>query len=193
MYSLSFKSSWLRPEMALSLASFGLSIAAGVIFHTDFSGSVLGDFKQLAEQLTGLGIGGIMVIIFLNNALKALAAIVLGIALGIPSLFFLVFNGFTLGIVASSLVADYGLAFVLAALIPHGIIEIPLIILASGLGMNIGRLSFNWLIQRGGAVKPSMNSALGIYVRWILPGLAVAAVVETFVTPLIVAIISIKP
>jgi stage II sporulation protein M len=189
----SFKSSWARPEIAVSAGCFCLSLVAGLFLQESFSGAVLDDFQQLAEQLVNLGPGGLLLIIFLNNALKALAAIILGILAGIPSLFFIIFNGFTLGVVAASLTTGHGLAFVLAALVPHGIIEVPLIILASGLGLYVGRQSLNWLIKRDGPVKASLTDGLRIYVKWIMPGLAIASVVETFVTPLIAAIVLVVP
>jgi stage II sporulation protein M len=168
-------------------------MVAGVFLRDSFSSLVLGDFQQLADQLVGLGPGGLLLIIFLNNALKALAAIILGILGGIPSLFFILFNGFTLGVVAASLTTGHGLAFVMAALVPHGIIEIPLIVLASGLGLYVGRQSLRWLMKRDGPVKASLTDGLRIYVKWIMPGLAIASVVETFMTPLIAAIVLVVP
>jgi stage II sporulation protein M len=76
-----------------------------------------------------------------------------------------------------------GWRYVLASFVPHGVIEIPLILLAAALGLTVGLESFKWLGRRESRVKLQLSNGLRVYVRWILPGLAVAAIIEVFVTP----------
>ena len=37
-------------------------------------------------------------------------------------------------------------------------------------------------------MKLQLSNSLKVYVRWILPGLAVAAIIEAFVTPLVMGL-----
>ncbi len=193
MKALSFKSLKLVPDMAVAVALFCSSLVAGLLLKSDYTELLMGDFSQLAEQLSGFGAGGLLVIIFLNNALKALAAVIFGLFLGLPSALFLVFNGFILGIIAATLSADYGQAFVLSALIPHGIIEIPAVIFATSLGLRIGRESFSWLTRRQSTIKAVLSNALYYYVYLVLPSLAISSVIEVFITPIVISSFTFKP
>jgi len=141
----------------------------------------------------------------LNNAIKSLAVIVLGAVFCIFPLFFVAYNGQALGMVADLFSREKGILFVLAALLPHGIIEIPVILVSAGIGVRLGYLAYLSL-RRGGAnfnqgllhvvrfyqekfkkdIMPEMKQGVGFYMRRLLPLLFLAAIIESNVTPLIV-------
>jgi stage II sporulation protein M len=73
-------------------------------------------------------------------------------------------------------------------LAPHGIIEVPLIVLATALGFTVGRESLRWLTGRKSLVRLQLRQGLKTYFKWILLGLLVAAAIEVFITPLIVGL-----
>ena len=66
----------------------------------------------------------IMIIIFLKNLLASAMAILLGLGLGLVPLLVVTSNGFLLGIVAYGAVQKVGILYLLAGILPHGIIEI---------------------------------------------------------------------
>ena len=105
----------------------------------------------------------------------------------IPPLIFLCFNGFLLGAVVSVLQSRISNVLIIASLAPHGIIEIPAIVLAAALGLKVGFESIRFLINRRSNVKVQLHQSLVIYAKWILIMLFVAALIETFATPLLVA------
>jgi stage II sporulation protein M len=70
------------------------------------------------------------------------------------------------------------------------VIEIPVILLATALGFTLGMESFKWLLRRESRVKLQLSDCLKVYLRWILPGLAVAAIIEAFVTPLLIGLVN---
>jgi stage II sporulation protein M len=125
----------------------------------------------------------LLLIVFINNAIKVLLLVLLGILVGLPPLLFIAVNGFVLGGLGAALESVMGWRYVLASFVPHGVIEIPLILLAAALGLTVGLESFKWLGRRESRVKLQLSNGLRVYVRWILPGLAVAAIIEVFVTP----------
>jgi stage II sporulation protein M len=179
-----------------------LVLAAGIFFVSLAVGMHFG--QGIAEELIGLfgGIpgsfaptGGISIVLFLilfaNNAVKALGLIFLGILLGVPSVFFIGLNGFIVGGFASVLESANGWRYVAASLVPHGVIEIPVILLAAALGLTLGMESLKWLLRRESRVKSQIADSLKIYLRLFLPGLAVAAVIEVFVTPLLMGLVNV--
>ncbi|MDQ6422130.1 stage II sporulation protein M [Paenibacillus sp. LHD-117] len=85
-----------------------------------------------------------IVVIFLNNAIKSIFIMYLGAFFGFVPLFFLVVNGMVIGYLLQLTAAKpeampvYELVF--KGLLPHGIIEIPAIIVACAYGLKFGSL-----------------------------------------------------
>lgn len=79
----------------------------------------------------------VFLVIFLNNSIKAFLAIILGVLL-IPPIFFVLTNGFILGIVVGVKGAELGLIKTLMMILPHGIIEIPAMIVSAAYGTEVG-------------------------------------------------------
>ena len=179
------KSLWLYLPAAAVL--FIISLVAGLRVSPELASNVLEELKialePLAESLDPLIL---LPIIFLNNAIKALGAIVLGIVLGLPPLFFVVANGFMIGVVIIALKSSLGYGVIAASMVPHGIIEIPILLLASALGLRIGYQSLRYLIRQKSSVKAQLRQGMKIYLKWILASLFVAALVEVFITPLFI-------
>ncbi|MGO4549005.1 stage II sporulation protein M [Paenibacillus sp. 2TAB23] len=90
-----------------------------------------------------------IVFIFLNNAIKSIVVMYLGAMLGILPFFFLVVNGMVIGYLLKGMAELHGGGYVLEiivkGLLPHGILEIPAIIIACAYGMRFGVLVFKAL------------------------------------------------
>ncbi|MFD0694252.1 stage II sporulation protein M [Paenibacillus sp. GCM10027628] len=87
------------------------------------------------------------VIIFLNNAVKSVVIIFLGLIFGILPLFMLIANGMILGYVLSLQTHENTVAIVLKGILPHGIIEIPVILIACAYGLKLGMLVSKAILQ----------------------------------------------
>ncbi|MFP8952749.1 stage II sporulation protein M [Natrialbaceae archaeon A-arb3/5] len=118
---------------------------------------------------------------FGNNWLVAITTAYAGVALVVPALASLLFNGVYMGVIARLEVEPIEL---LAFVIPHGIFEIPAIFIASALGLSLGAVS--WRAFRGRIDRTAFADSLE-RAFWVLVGigilLAVAAVIEGFVSP----------
>jgi len=178
-----------------------LILAAGIFFVSLVLGTLIGQntveglmrqFGVVLEPLASMGNLSILLflIIFINNAIKALGLVFLGILLGLPPLLFIGLNGFILGGFSSALESVNGWRYVIASFVPHGVIEIPVILLATALGLTVGMESLKWLVRRESRVKLQLSDCLKVYLKWILPGLAVAAIIEVFVTPLLIGLVN---
>ena len=138
--------------------------------------------EQIFTQLMSDNPAIVTLNIFINN-LQASAILFLGgVSFGLVTLLILSLNGFIIGIVAEMIRQEQGLVFFLAGVLPHGIFEIPAIILAGSYGILLGVEVWRELSGDGDAV-----AAAGTYgrkfLRLVLPLLAVAACIEGFITP----------
>jgi len=179
-------------NLILAAGIFFISLVLGMLFGQDTIEGIMGQLGTILEPLALTGKLTVLLffIIFINNAIKALGIIFLGILLGLPTLLFIVLNGFILGGLGSALESVNGWRYVIASFVPHGVIEIPVILLAAALGLTVGMGSLKWLVRRESQVKLQLSNGLKVYVRWILPGLAVAAIIEVLVTPLFIGLVN---
>jgi len=126
-------------------------------------------------------------LIFLNNLRVAILSIILGPTIVIPSLIIMV-NGFVLGLVASLAIGSGAdIITVVLAILPHGIFELPALIYSAVVGTELGL----WIIQKfffkkGRSVEEVLIGLL-FSITIIVILLLIAAFIETFVTPVIVA------
>jgi stage II sporulation protein M len=176
--------------LVLAVGIFLSSLTVGTLFGRNIAEELIGQFGGILGPLVPTG--GIPILLFLlifiNNATKALGLLFLGILLGVPPVLFIGLNGFILGGFGSALESVKGWRYVMASFVPHGVIEIPVILLATALGLTLGVESLKRLLGRESRVRPQLSDCLRVYVRLILPGLAIAALIEVFVTPLIIGL-----
>ncbi len=116
--------------------------------------------------------------IFSHNVLAFILVAALAITTAGMSGFLLTFApGFLLGFAAA--LSSWSLA--LAGIVPNGLVEIPAAIIAGGLVIQIGATALHMEARGGWTAR--VVAAFADYVRalrWLVPALAVAAVLEVF-------------
>ena len=119
-----------------------------------------------------------------NNWLVSATAAFGGLALGVPTGVDMLLNG---GLIGALFGVTDSTAF-LALVAPHGVIELPAIFVAGGLGFHIAAVVLG--VLTGGATVTTLVDTLRLAYR-VLLGLAVvlvvAALIEAFLTPAIAA------
>jgi stage II sporulation protein M len=180
-------------NLVLATSTFLVSLVLGTLIGRNTAEGLMRQFGVVLEPLASTGNPSILLflIIFINNAIKALGLVFLGILLGLPPLLFIGLNGFILGGFGSALESVNGWRYVIASFVPHGVIEIPVILLATALGLTVGIESLKWLVRRESRVRLQLSDCFKVYLRWILPGLAIAAIIEVFVTPLLIGLVNV--
>lgn len=180
---------------------FVLSVVYGMYsYYNDpvEAGSIMGELGGMFEWIASLSLLQIMLLIFVNNTLKAFMAIVLGVFAGIFPLYFVAVNGYFIGFVVYDAIQKESVFYVLAAILPHGIIELPVILFASAIGIRIGASAIQMLLHGNGSFmsKQRYNSVWielkrGVLFFWsiLIPLLFIAALIETVVTPFVVSLI----
>ncbi|MBY9077306.1 stage II sporulation protein M [Paenibacillus sp. HN-1] len=192
IYSFGRSLAGIRRALLISVVLFILGIVAGWIG----TGSLE---KLLMQQIEGLG--GIsrelrnssnpqlnfFIFIFLNNSIKGVLIMFLGALFGILPALFLLINGAVIGylIHASLLQGVDIISLIVKGLLPHGIIEIPAIIIACAFGLHFGarvaRSLFGRKNRRDDEWADFLRQTLTVSV-WIVLLLLAAAVIESTIT-----------
>jgi uncharacterized membrane protein SpoIIM required for sporulation len=148
------------------------------------SAAMLGRYTTLPMQ------SGALLLIVWQNGRILLGALLLGIfTFGVAPLVLTPLVYFVLGYIFSQvIIAGYNPSFLIAAVFTHGIIEIPVIILATAGALRMGAVVTRppkgitvgnaWMLTLGDTFK----IALGL----VIPGLLLAAFIEAFITPSVV-------
>ncbi|MDA3839740.1 MAG: stage II sporulation protein M [Patescibacteria group bacterium] len=116
--------------------------------------------------------------IFKNNLLIAFIAYSSGFIFGLPTLFILVINSFVIGLVVKIATYDLGIFSIIFSMLPHGIFEIPAILLALSLGFILGDSLFGFLFKKK-SFKKEFIFSLKLFFYLVVPLLFIAALVES--------------
>jgi len=168
--------------IVLVFATFYAIGYIAVMTVPDMGNMVVSNFKQEVSPLKELSPFGLMMGIFANNAFKCLLVIVLGLALGIAPIIFVMANGLILGIVIGVTMKSTSLLYVLVGVVPHGVIELPMVFISAAIGLKLGMDLLKALLGKNVNVVDKLVEGLMIYIVWIFPLLFLAAFMETFVT-----------
>jgi len=133
--------------------------------------------SEMIKPILDMSPAGQFLVVFLKNAFAGLLAILLGAAFGIFPIIILFLNGSLLGILASALKETLSFSDFLLGILPHGILEIPFLIIAASCGMKVGRSLTK------GDFKKEFTSALVFFLKILLPIVFLAALIEIFITP----------
>ncbi len=179
----------LRPFLVASVLLFsGAALAGGlaVVYVPQLAAQLQQLLQQFGQMFRGLSKLQLAAAIFFNNSLKTLVVIVLGPLLGIVPIIFLVVNGAILGAVMPVAAATRGLWPSIMTIVPHGVLELPAVLLGTSIGLRLG--AHAWRRLTGNAEKTlfsELGYGLRLYFTVIVPLLLIAAAIEVYLTPLV--------
>jgi stage II sporulation protein M len=98
----------------------------------------------------------------------------------------LIINGGLLGFVSVLVIQEKSLGYLLAGLLPHGIFELPALIIGEAVALSFGTAMLLALLrkERRSQLLPNLRQNL----RYLIVALALllpAAIIETYITPLL--------
>ncbi len=175
----------LKPYILFAGAIFTAAVFVGYFTAQNFPGEVARILEEIKKELGPLGDATsfeLFLIIFEQNVFALLLSITLGIFLGIIPCFSVFTNGLILGIIAFEMLSEYSREILLVGILPHGIIEIPVLIISSAIGIRIGKTVLWKIFKRRGSVKKEFKQALKFFFYVLLPLLFLAALIEAFIT-----------
>lgn len=162
-----------RHIAAISLI-FLSSIAIGFAFYQEF-GFIEDVLKQLVDKIDGLGSLETILFIFQNNLRSAFLGLFLGLFLGVFPVMAALSNGIILGYVFRKVFINSGV-FEFWRILPHGIFEIPAVMIALGLGMRLGMFIFSKNAKK--EFWKRVKNSLILFIFAIIPLLLIAAIIE---------------
>ncbi|NJF24511.1 stage II sporulation protein M [Thermococcus sp. Bubb.Bath] len=171
-----------RIFLVMTAIFLGFTLVGAIVVYLspDLAGKFTAEIAKTLLSKVGRDSFGfrLFVGIFFNNAGAATTAYALGVLFGIVPVLIVAFNGLMLGVVTTYLVHSGAISVqrVLLAILPHGIIEIPAILLAATSGVLLYKA-----LLRGGGKEMAMKS-LKLYAISI-GMLLLAAFIEAFITP----------
>jgi len=121
---------------------FLLSISLGFAFPKLFETQLLKMIEEILKQTQGLNIFEMIGFIIFNNVKSSFFGLFFGLFFGILPIVLIVVNGFLLGFVIHRVVLSEGI-LVLWKLFPHGIFEIPAVLISVGIGLRLGLFFLN--------------------------------------------------
>ena len=168
-----FKTS--KPYILFATILFFIIAILGFIFPVFFREEIFSIMKEMTGLLAGKNTMELIFAIFLNNLKASFMSMILGIGVAVFPVATAVVNGYILGFVAREVVNTEGL-FVLWQLLPHGVFEIPAILLSIGIGIRIGTDLFKKNAKR--ETKNNIIEGLRFFAFVVFPLLLIAGIIE---------------
>jgi len=182
----------IMPYFVLSVTIFAAGALLGVLVvrhNAEIADRLRASVIGFVGNFRGLSRPQLAAAIFLNNGLKSLGAMFLGVLLGVVPLLVLVVNGAALGALVFLSIPGRGLMPTLLAIVPHGVLELPAVWLATSIGLMLGRLAMKRLARKTEInLRDEMARAGRFFWAAIVPLLLCAALIEAYLTPLIAAL-----
>ncbi|HEX8295080.1 MAG TPA: stage II sporulation protein M [Chthoniobacteraceae bacterium] len=190
-HSGTFLISALITLVGMAFGGFSVALdeeAKEAVLPPQFANHLDDPAKRVAEEEAGDQASGAMHATFAsslmaNNISVSIRAVAFGMTWGIGTMLLLFYNGIILGLVAVDYILAGQLVFLLGWLLPHGVIEIPAVLIAGQGGLVLGKA----LIGRGDRAPLRLRlRGVSADVMTLIGGVAVllvwAGLVESFLS-----------
>ena len=174
----------------ISIGLFSIGIAGGLAVPAG-AANILSEeliyLKELAKLLEPFTVSTAVFILFKNISAVLVSFIFSPFLLLVPILA-LTFNGFLLSFISVAVIKENSLGLLVAGLLPHGIIEIPALIIGEAAALSFGSMIIIAVFSK--QTRGQLPARLKLSLRYMLLSFALlvpAAIIETFVTPLFLA------
>lgn len=176
----------LTPERALkpyllALASlFAAAFLAGYFAPSVGRKMAAETFQSFIDFFRDLSGGALFLQILVNNVIAGLFVLLAGLIVGILPLFSVGFNGFILGALYRQTAGAAGYWNATLTVLPHGIFEIPALLIAASYGLWLGMSVLRRFRGKESLpIRGQVRHAIQRYFAVVFPLLVVAAAVET--------------
>jgi stage II sporulation protein M len=177
-----------RGWILVAVGLFALGMAFGLATPDNVSDVFAEDLaviEQLAELLGPFEISTAF-FIFLKNASALLFSFIFSPLLCLVPVLALTINGWLLSFVSATIIKQESVGLLLAGLLPHGILEIPALIIGEAAALSFGTMAIIALVsrERRGRLFPNLKQNIR-YMALAFALLLPAAIIETYITPLL--------
>ena len=172
----------------IAIFLFGVGIALGLAMPVSIADLLTEDLaalKELGDILRPFQVST-AIFIFVKNVSALLLSFVFSPILCLLPILALTVNGWLLSFISVAVVREESLGLLLAGLLPHGILELPALIIGEAAALSFGAMTIIALISKGrrNLLLPNLKQNLRyLVIACIL--LLPAAIIETYITPLL--------
>jgi stage II sporulation protein M len=182
-----------RTAAAMAILAFLATAIAGVVAVRESPSTGRGFIQIVQEQVIGKidarDPPSLAAFIFLNNLQACILLFLGGATLGLLTLFIIASNGVIIGGIMEIVREERGPLLVAAAVLPHGIFEVPSLIIAASLGFILGNSLLAEWRGEGDAAATARAHARTFFLL-VVPLVAIAAFIEAFITPQVIHLVS---
>jgi stage II sporulation protein M len=180
---------FIKPYMHVVCFLFLLSLFVGYITPYHYQQEIAKKLLTYFSPLESSTQAQLFIKIFLNNYISTLLSLLLGLFFGIGPIVFLIINGYTLGNLISFASSKVGIYKIGLAIIPHGIFEVPAVLLAASYGLWWGVKNYRKIRYREN-FQDDFPLPIKRYIIIIIPLLLIGAFVEAYITPFVYKLFS---
>lgn len=157
---------------------FLISFLVGLFFPFFFEKQIIQFLSSLENQISGLNATDLVKFIFNNNVKASFFILLVGLFFGIFPLIMIAINGYLIGFVLHYAISAEGIT-IIWRLFPHGVFELPAIIISAGIGLKLGYTLILSLINKEKVfVLEDLKKSIWIFLLLIIPLLLFAAIIE---------------
>ncbi|MFC2011015.1 stage II sporulation protein M [Chloroflexota bacterium] len=179
---------WLLVASFLFVIGFGGGLTAGLATPggvADLFSEDVTALEEFANLLASLPQSSVFFLILVKNTSAVLISFALSPIFCLTPVMALILNGGLIGYVSVLVIQENSLGYLLAGLLPHGIFELPALIMGEAVSLSFGTAVLMALIkkERRSQLLPHLRQNL----RYLLIALTLflpAAIIETYITPL---------
>lgn len=186
----------LKKYLLFSAVIFAISFAEGYSLPQNYpeeAMEIVANFKNTFSPVVEAGGTQMFFFIFLKNVTALIFTAVLGIFGGIVPVLSVFSNGFLIGLVGYYAIQKTSWLVFISAIAPHGIFELPAFFLSASIGMKLGVAAFRKVYyffrkkQKGvKSFREELSLAARFFIAVLVPLLFIAALMETYITPLLI-------
>jgi stage II sporulation protein M len=177
--------------LIIAIALFVVGLVLGLRTPTSLAGPASQEvnvLEQLADFLASLPRWSLFLIIFLKNVTAVLFSFILSPFFCLVPILTLTVNGWLIGVVSAAVIEEKSITYLLVGLLPHGILELPALIMGEAVALSFGVTVMLAIFrrERRGLILASLKQNaryLAIALGLFLP----AAIIETYLTPLLIS------
>lgn len=178
-----------RRWIFVAIFLFGIGLVFGLSTPTSFVSLISEDMaalEELGDILASLPPALTAMFIFTKNVSALVISFAFSPIFCLPPILALTVNGWLLAFISVIVSREKSLGFVLAGLLPHGVFELPALIMGEAAALSFGTAVVLALFkkERRSLLLPSLKQNLR-YLVIALVLLIPAAIIETYVTPLL--------
>ena len=170
----------IKPYILILALIFSTAFLAGTLAPSSTSQQMTEAFQVVADNYRGLAGGKLFFTLLLHNVMATIFLLISGVIVGIIPIFAIGANGFVLGVVYRQAAEVVGYSKAALKVLPHGVIEIPALLIAASYGLWLGVTVIQRIRGKGSTLlRFYIEHAFRRYFTIVFPLLIVAAAIET--------------